>query len=89
MTPLVRELAADGSPVAVTCRVLNLARSTYYDRVSRPPSSRAARDAQLLATIRQIHYDSRCTYGAPRVHAELRLGLGLPVGRKRAVRLMR
>ncbi|HEX2894431.1 MAG TPA: IS3 family transposase [Marmoricola sp.] len=89
MTPLVRELAVDGFPVAVTCRVLNLARSTHYDRVTRRPSRRAVSDAQLLRTIRQVHYDSRCTYGAPRVHAELRLGLGLQVGRKRVARLMR
>ena len=30
MYPLVRELAADGIPVAVTCRVLKLARQPYY-----------------------------------------------------------
>jgi putative transposase len=72
--PLVRELAVDGLPVAVTCRVLDIARSTYYERLARSPSSRAVRDGQLLATIRKVHYDSRCTYGAPRVHAELRLG---------------
>ena len=89
MTPLVRELAADGFPVAVTCRVLGLPRSTFYDRTSRPPSPRTASDARLLATIQRVHYDSRCTYGAPRVHAELRLGLGLRVGRKRVARLMR
>ena len=28
--PLVRELAADGIPVAVTCRVLKIARRPYY-----------------------------------------------------------
>ncbi|RDI23298.1 hypothetical protein DEU38_112162, partial [Rhodococcus sp. AG1013] len=28
--PLVRELAADGIPVAVTCRVLGIARQPYY-----------------------------------------------------------
>ena len=30
MYPLVRELAADGIPVAVTCRVLKIARQPYY-----------------------------------------------------------
>ncbi len=30
MYPLVKELAADGIPVAVTCRVLKLARQPYY-----------------------------------------------------------
>ncbi|MDQ3763262.1 MAG: IS3 family transposase [Actinomycetota bacterium] len=33
--------------------------------------------------------DSRHTYGSPRVHAELTLGLGLPVNHKRVTRLMR
>ena len=30
MYPLVRELAVDGIPVTVTCRVLKLARQPYY-----------------------------------------------------------
>ena len=30
MYPLVRELAVDGVPVAVTCRVLKIARQPYY-----------------------------------------------------------
>ncbi|WP_344230529.1 IS3 family transposase, partial [Microbacterium binotii] len=86
---LVQELAADGIPVAVACRFLNVSTSGYYDWVSRPPSRRALADAELTTTIRRIHADSRETYGAPRVLAELRLGLSVRVGRKRVARLMR
>ncbi len=39
--------------------------------------------------IKQIHADSRETYGSPRVHAEMTLGLGLLVNLKRVARLMR
>jgi putative transposase len=69
--------------------VLGLSRSGYYEAASRPPSPRSVADAALTTTIAQIHQMSRCSYGAPRVHAELRLGLGLACGRKRVARLMR
>ncbi|MGQ0668057.1 MAG: IS3 family transposase, partial [Actinomycetota bacterium] len=39
--------------------------------------------------IRTIHQDSRQTYGAPRVHAELRLGHRIFCSQKRVARLMR
>ncbi|MEV7527561.1 IS3 family transposase [Agrococcus sediminis] len=86
---LVHELRRDGFPVAVTCRVLRVSTSGYYDWLARPASARAVADAELLGAIRRAHIDSRGTYGAPRVHAELRLGLGIHVGRKRIARLMR
>lgn len=46
-------------------------------------------DRRLTEIIRQVHRDSRGTYGALRVHADLRLGRGIRVGRKRVERLMR
>ena len=39
--------------------------------------------------IKEIHAASRGTYGAPRIHAELRLGRGIRVSRKRVARVMR
>lgn len=86
---LVQELAVDGFNVTVACRVLGISRSSYYDWVARPTSARALEDARLTTIIERVHYESRCTYGAPRVHAELRLGMGLAIGRKRVARLMR
>lgn len=39
--------------------------------------------------IAEIHGRSRGTYGAPRVHADLRLGMGIMVNRKTVAKLMR
>jgi transposase InsO family protein len=86
---LVQEFAASGVLVAVTCRVLRVSTSGYYEWRGRAPSLRAVADAALTAQIRDIHTGSRGTYGVPRVHAELRLGCGVRCGRKRVARLMR
>ena len=47
MYPLVRELAADGVPVAVTCRVLKITRQPYYRWLRYPVT-----DAELVAAYR-------------------------------------
>ena len=70
------------------CRLLDVSPSGYRTWAGRRPSARAQADAALVATIRAIHAASRGTYGAPRVHAELR-SAGQTIGRKRVARLMR
>ena len=52
MYPLVSELAGDGIPVAVTCRVLCIARQPYYRWLSAPVSCRETEDAYLVNAIR-------------------------------------
>jgi putative transposase len=89
MFPAVAQISADGYPVRVVCRVLKVSPSSYYEWRSRPPSQRDVEDAYLIEQIRDVHVKSRQTYGSPRVHAELRLGLGKKIGRKRVERLMR
>jgi putative transposase len=69
-------------------RVLKVSASGYYAWRSRPVSARATADADLTRRIRTIHAGSHGTYGAPRVHAELKAD-SLSVGRKRIARLMR
>jgi putative transposase len=66
-----------------------VSRSGFDDWSNRSVSGRDYADAVLANTIREIHAASRGTYGAPRVHSELRLGRGVAVGRKRIARLMR
>lgn len=75
-------------PVSLMARLLDVGRTSFHDWERRPPSDRVLYDAFLLEKIRTIHADSRGTYGAPRVHAELALGHGIQVGRKRVERLM-
>lgn len=71
------------------CERSRVSRSGYYRWKRSPISDRDLADAVLLAVIDQIHTDSKQTYGSPRVHAELRLGRDIRVGRKRVERLMR
>jgi putative transposase len=76
-------------PVSLQCELLGVSRSGFYEWLTRPPSDRALEDAFLVEKIKEIHADARGVYGAPRIHAELRLGHGIRVGRKRVERLMR
>ena len=77
-----------GHSVPLLCRLLGVSRSGYYAWRKRPPSERARFDTVLSEKIETIHHNSRATYGAPRIHAELR-AIGIRCGRKRVARLMR
>ena len=48
---LVRELTAQGFPVAVACRVFKASTSGYYERRHRHPSVRDLDDAHLIHTL--------------------------------------
>ena len=78
----------DRHGIALMSRVLGVSKSGFYAWVGRCPCHRAAEDAELIERIREIHEHSRQTYGAPRIHAELRAN-GVRIGRKRVARLMR
>ena len=57
MYPLVGELAVDGIPVTVTCRVLKLARQPYYRWLTDPISGRDLEDAYLSDAVFDAHRD--------------------------------
>ncbi len=74
-------------PVRMMCRCSEVSASGFYAWTKREPSDHAKRDDELREKIKDIHTESRKTYGSPRVHAEL-VEEGFDVGRKRVARLM-
>jgi transposase InsO family protein len=82
-------LKADCS-ITVLCQAFEVSTSGYYDwqRRQREPTNKAQEDLHLKEQIRSIHAQSRETYGAPRVHKQLR-SQGRCHGRNRIARLMR
>ena len=54
------------------CHVLQVSRAGYYAWLGRPESPRATRRSQLIEEIRQVHLQSRGTYGSPRVYQALK-----------------
>ncbi len=55
--PLVRELAADGIPVAVTCRVLKIARQPYYRWLAEPVPAADLEQAYRANALFDAHRD--------------------------------
>jgi transposase InsO family protein len=55
--PLVLDLAADGVPVAVTCRVLGFSKQAFYAWRSNPVSRRDWDEARLINAALDIHAD--------------------------------
>lgn len=57
MYPLVRELAVDGIPVTVTCRVLKLARQPYYRWLAKPLTQAELTQAYRANALFHAHRD--------------------------------
>jgi putative transposase len=77
--------------VNLSCQILKVSRSGYYDWVTRrldPPPTREVARLQLLEHIRAIHARTRGIYGSPRVYQALRKQ-GVTCSKKQVARLMR
>ena len=85
--PFIEAEKAAGHSVNRACVLLEVSRSAFYERRTGAPTAREVSDAELGEQIVEIHAESKGTYGAPRIHAELR-HRGLRCARKRVARLM-
>ena len=68
---------------------VEVSRSGFHAWQARKPCKRALEDERLAVRIREIHKDNLKVSGSPRVLAELVLGDGERIARKRVERLMR
>ncbi len=75
-------------PVAACCRAMGVSTSGFYAWQANPVSARDWSDTKLTNAMFDIHAMARCSYGSPRVQAELVLGQGQRCSRKRVARLM-
>jgi putative transposase len=55
--PLVTDLADEGVPVVLTCRVLGFSKQAYFKWRAKPISQRDWDDAHLINTAIDIHHD--------------------------------
>ena len=85
MYPLVRELAADGIPVAMTCRVLRFSKQTFYQWRRNPVPQRDWDDAHLTNAAWDAHHDDPA-FGYRFIADELH-DAGLSAGENRVWRL--
>ena len=83
--PLVRELAAEGFPVRLTCGVLGFSPQDFYKWQADPVSQREWDDAHLVNAIRDVHSDDSC-FGYRFISDELARS-GHRVGERRVWRL--
>ena len=74
-------------PIEKMAKVLRVYRSGYYKFLSRKKSLREIENQKLFEKIKEVHRESRETYGSPRVHQELKKQ-GVKCSRKRIARLM-
>ena len=83
--PLVRDLAAGGVPVAVTCRVLGFSKQAFYAWRADPVSRRDWDEAHLINAAADIHADDPA-FGYRFIADEL-AARGIRAGENRVARL--
>jgi putative transposase len=74
--------------IRLMCKVLEVSVSGFYDWLDRPASKRSQEDEKLTERIIMFHCGSRCTYGSPRIHKDMK-SVGYQIAQKRVARLMK
>ena len=81
-------LSEEGHSVQLCCELLNVSTSGFYDWKGRLPSKRQTENELLKSEIKEIHKESKSTYGSPRIKAALWKKGHYP-GKDRVAKLMK
>jgi len=73
--------------VETMCRLLDVGKSGFYAAQNRPHSAGQMRREELLCEIKNVHVESRGTYGSPRVFEELK-AQGIKVCKNTVAKIM-
>jgi len=73
--------------VETMCRLLDVGKSGFYAAQNRPHSAGQMRCEELLCEIKNVHVESRGTYGSPRVFEELK-AQGIKVCKNTVAKIM-
>jgi transposase InsO family protein len=74
-------------PISAQCKILGIARSTYYSARDRQPKSRI-NDEELSADVKRVYKENRRVYGARKIKRKLDAE-GKTASRRRIVRVMK
>ncbi len=85
---MVAQAVKMGVPVETACEALDVSKSGYYAYLKAIPSQREQRNEQIVIRLKDLHVESRQTYGRPRLHQKLKQE-GFLVGKNRVHRLMK
>ena len=86
MYPLVGDLAVEGIPITVSCRVLGFSTTAYHAGRRRPLSQRDWDDAHLINAALNVHADDP-EFGYRLIADGLIHAMGFTVGENRVQRL--
>jgi transposase InsO family protein len=81
-------LEEEGHSIQLSCELMDVSTSGFYDWRKRLPSKRQIENESLKSEIKNIHEESKGTYGSPRIKAALN-NKGHYVGKDRVAKLMR
>jgi len=85
---MVRTIDSHGLNVKLSCELLEVSESSYYELKSRKQSVSQQRREALSEKISEIYHKTKGIYGAPKIHSDL-LDSGIQVGLKTVQKLMK